>query len=179
MKEETIKPTLGKNGYLAPTAYVGGDITFGDFCTVMHHVVIRGDVSAIRIGHRVNVQDGSVIHTRSGIPLDIEDEVAIGHRAIVHCRRIGAGTLIGSGAIVLDDCEIGCGCIIGAGAVLPPGRIIPDGKVVLGIPGVITRDTTPAEQAYVRHVIESYVELGRQHTAGKYPNAVGQTPPIE
>lgn len=173
----SIKPSLvvlGRNVYVAPTAYVGGEVTLGDGCTVMHQVVIRGDVSAIRIGRRVNVQDGSIIHTRCGIPLDIEDEVSIGHRAVVHCRRVGEGSLIGTGAIVLDDCEIGRGCIIGAGAVLPPGRIIPDGKVVMGVPGVVVRDTTEEERAYVHDVVERYVELGRKHAAGLYPNAAGR-----
>ncbi len=162
---------FGKDVYVASTAYVGGEVTLGDGCTVMHLVVIRGDVSAIRIGRRVNVQDGSIIHTQHGVPLDIEDEVSIGHRAVVHCRRVGAGTLIGTGAIVLDDCEIGRGCIIGAGAVLPPGRIIPDGKVVMGLPGAIIRDTTEEERAYARYVVERYAELGRKHAAGLYPNA--------
>ena len=162
---------LGHNVYLAPTAYVGGDVAFGDDCTVMHQAVVRGDVSPIRIGCRVNIQDGCIVHTHSGVPLDIEDDVSIGHRAVVHCRRVGAGTLIGIGAIVLDECEIGRGCIIGAGAVVPPGRVIPDGKVVMGVPGVVVRDTTEDEREYVRYAVESYLDLGRQHAAGKYPNA--------
>ena len=161
---------LGRDVYMAPTAYVGGEVSIGDDCTIMHHVVIRGDVSAIRIGARCNVQDGSIIHTNRGVDLDIEEEVSIGHRAVVHCRRVGQGSLIGIGSIVLDDCEIGAGCLIAAGAILPPGTIIPPGKVVMGIPGKIIRDLRDLERVYLREVTASYQLLGRLHAAGKYPN---------
>jgi carbonic anhydrase/acetyltransferase-like protein (isoleucine patch superfamily) len=162
--------TLGRDVYIAPTAYIGGEVTLGDSCTVMHHVVIRGDVSAIRIGARCNVQDGTIIHTNRGVALDIADEVGIGHKAVVHCRSVGPRTLIGIGSIVLDDCEIGADCIIAAGALLPPNTKIPDGKVVMGIPGKIARDIKPDERLYIREVIESYIHLGRLHAAGTYPN---------
>ena len=136
----------------------------------MHHVTIRGDVSAIRIADRVNIQDGTVIHTHRGVDLDIESDVSIGHRAVVHCTRIGAGSLIGIGSIVLDGCVIGRDCIIAAGAVVPPNTTIPDGKMVMGVPGKIVRDTTMQERQYAEYVVRSYVELGRLHDAGKYPN---------
>jgi carbonic anhydrase/acetyltransferase-like protein (isoleucine patch superfamily) len=161
---------FGKDVFVAPTAYIGGDVTLGDRCTVMHQVVIRGDVSAIQIGHRVNVQDGAILHTNRGVPMDIEDDVSIGHRAVVHCRRVAAGTLIGIGSIVLDDCEIGRGCLIAAGAVLPPGTIIPDGKVVMGIPGKVVRDVNENERLYFQEVTASYLHLGRLHAAGAYPH---------
>lgn len=164
---------LGKDVYIAPTAYVGGDVTLSDQCTVMHQVVIRADVSAIRIGKRVNVQDGTIVHTNRGVQLDIEDDVSIGHCAVVHCRRVGAGSLIGIGSIVLDDCEIGKGCLIAAGSLLPPRTMVPDGKVVMGVPGKIVRDTTPQEREYFAEVNASYIHLGRLHSAGKYPNHAG------
>ena len=164
---------LGRDVYIAPTAYIGGEVTLGDSCTVMHHVVIRGDVSAIRIGSRCNVQDGTIIHTNRGVALDIADEVGIGHKAVVHCRSVGPRTLVGIGSIVLDDCEIGADCIIAAGALLPPNTKIPDGKVVMGIPGNIARDIKPDERLYIREVIESYIHLGRLHAAGTYPNIQG------
>ncbi len=173
MSQNPIRPTIGRNVYIAPTAYVGGDVAIGDDSTVMHHVTIRGDVSAITIGQRVNVQDGTIIHTKSGVPLDIADDVSIGHRAVVHCRRIGRGTLIGIGAILLDDAEIGKGCIVAAGALVPPGMIIPDGKLVVGLPARITRDVTQEDREYLDRVGASYIVLGRQHAAGRYPNHGG------
>jgi len=164
------RPRLGRDVYIAPTAFVGGDVTLDDETTVMHHVTIRGDVSAIRIGQRVNIQDGTVIHTKTGVPLHIEDEVSIGHRAVVHCKHVGARALIGTGAIVLDDCEIGAHAIVAAGAVLPPGTIVPPGKLVLGVPGRVARDVSDSERDYVRFVVESYRKLNRIHAAGRVPN---------
>jgi len=168
---------IGKQVYIAPTAYVGGAVSIGDESTVMHHVTIRGDVSHIRIGARVNVQDGTVIHTTSGIDLDIEDDVSIGHRAIVHCVRVGAGSLIGMGAIVLDGCVIGRGCIIAAGAVVPPNTSIPDGKLVMGVPGKIVRDVTDKDREYLAYVVNNYRKLGVAHAEGRFPIAASSIRP--
>ncbi|MGE3182213.1 MAG: gamma carbonic anhydrase family protein [Phycisphaerae bacterium] len=173
MSQPMIQPVIGRGVYIAPTAYVGGEVALGDECTILHHVVIRGDVSAIRIGARVNVQDGTVVHTKTGVPLDIHDDVGIGHRAVVHCRRVQSNTLIGIGAIVLDDAEIGEGCIIGAGALVPPGMMVPDNKVVLGVPGRVVRDVTEADREYIRFVVENYRKLNREHAGGKFPNVAG------
>lgn len=166
-----VRPAIGRNVYIAPTSYVGGDVTIGDDSTIMHHVMIRGDVSAIRIGARCNIQDMTVIHTRTGVDLDIADEVSVGHRAVVHCRRVGPGALIGIGAIVLDDAELGEGCLIAAAALVPPGMNVPPGKVVVGVPGRIVREVTDDDRRYMRFVVERYLDLGRRHAAGQYPNA--------
>ncbi len=170
------QPKLGKNVYIAPTAYVGGDLEIGDDTTIMHQVSVRGDIAAIRIGARVNLQDGVVVHTPWGTPLDIADEVSVGHRAVVHCRSIGTRTLIGSGSVLLDDCEIGERCLIGAGTVLPPGSEIPDGSVVMGVPGMIVREVTERDLAAIDHVVQSYQEIGRRHAAGEFPNIAGVNP---
>lgn len=162
---------LGREVYIAPTAYVGGDVTLGDHVTIMHHVMIRGDIAAITIGARSNIQDGSIVHTPYGIPLDIAEDVGVGHRAIVHCRRVGARTLIGMGSILLDNCDIGSLCIIAAGSVLPPGTVVPDRSVVMGVPGRVVRQTTDADLKAIDHVVHSYLRLGREHAAGMYPNA--------
>jgi len=135
----------------------------------MHHVLIRGDVSPIRIGRRVNVQDGAIIHTQTGVPLHIEDDVAIGHRAVVHCKHVASHTLIGIGAVVLDGCRIGHDCVIAAGALLPPGMDVPDGKLVMGVPGRIVRDVSKRDLDYIDFVVDNYVRLGAEHAAGRYP----------
>jgi len=170
---EIGRPVLGRDVYIAPTSYVGGDVVIGDQSTVMHHVMIRGDIAPIRIGARVNVQDGAILHTPRGTPLDIADDVGIGHCAIVHCRRIGPRTLIGMGAILLDDCEIGSRCVIAAGTVLSPKTIVPDGSVVMGVPGKIVRKVTDRDLQAIDHVIQSYLELGRLHATGRFPNITG------
>lgn len=166
-----VRPLLGRGVYVAPTAVICGEVQLGDDCTVMHQVVIRGDVSAIRIGARCNVQDATVVHTKTGVPLDIADEVAIGHRAIVHGRRVGPRTLIGMGAILLDDSEVGAECVIAAGAVVPPGMMIPDRKVAMGVPARIVRDATAADAEYTEFVISNYLRLNRLHAAGMYAGA--------
>ena len=167
---KSLRPTVGRNVYIAPTAYVGGEVTIGDDCTIMHHVTIRGDVSKITIGRRVNVQDGTIIHTLTGVPLEIGDEVVIGHRAVVHCRRVGNRVLIGIGAVVLDNCEIGDGALIAAGAVLSPGTIVPAGKLVAGVPAKVIREVTEQQRGYVDYALENYARLNRDHAAGRYPN---------
>lgn len=170
------KPVLGRDVYIAETSFVGGDVHVGDQSTIMHHVMIRGDIAPIRIGSRVNIQDGSIVHIQRDVPLDIADGVGVGHRAVVHCRSVGSRTLIATGAIVLDGCEIGERCIIAAGTVLTPGTKIPDGHVVMGVPGKIVRKTTESDLAIIDHVVRSYVELGRLHAAGMFPNIANQLP---
>lgn len=158
--------------YIAPTSYVGGDVVLGDDVTVMHHVTIRGDIAPIVVGARTNIQDGSILHIKRGVPLEIAEGVGIGHRTVVHCRRVGTRSLIGTGAIVLDDCEIGSRCVIAAGSVLTPGTIVPDGSVVMGVPGRVVREVTDRDLEMIDHVVRSYVELGRLHAQGFYPNVV-------
>ena len=169
--DSVIQPVIGRDVYLSPTAYVGGKVTLGDACSVWHQVTIRGDVGAIRIGARVNIQDGCVIHTETDVDLDIGDDVAIGHRAVVHCRRVGAGSLIGIGSVLLDGAVVGAGRIVPAGAVVPPGMTLPDRAVVTGVRAPAVRGVRDAERAYHREVVDRYVALARQHTAGRYPNA--------
>ncbi len=170
---EPVLPELGEGVYIAPTAYVGGAVVIGARSTIMHHVVVRGDVAPIRIGQCVNVQDASVLHVRAGVPLIIEDDVSIGHRAVVHCKRVGRGALIGTGAIVLDDAEIGAGAIVAAGALVRPGIEVPPGTLVVGVPARVKRDVTDADREYMARVRESYLELNREHGQGKYPNVAG------
>ncbi len=154
--------------YVADSAVIAGDVTFGRDCNVWHHCVIRGDVAPVRIGDRVNIQDGSLLHCKGGVTLEIADDVAMGHHAIVHCTRVGTRTLIGTRATVLDDCEIGEDCLIAAGSLLPPGTIVPSGKVVMGVPGKVVRNIREEERTYVRYVIETYQRLSREHAEGKW-----------
>ncbi len=165
-----LQPRLGRSVYIAPTSYVAGDVTLGDDVTIMHHVMIRGDIAPIRVGARSNIQDGSIVHTDHGVPLDIGDDVGVGHRAIVHCRRVGSRCLIGMGAIVLNGCEIGDRCLVAAGSVLVPDTIIPSDSVVMGIPGRVVRPTGERELQIIDRVVQSYLNLGRRHAAGEFPN---------
>ncbi|MCG3136342.1 MAG: Protein YrdA [Phycisphaerae bacterium] len=163
------RPTFGARNFVAETAYVCGSVKFGDDVSIWPGVIIRGDVAPITIGQRVNIQDMTMIHTRNRVPLEIGDDAAFGHRAVVHCRRIGRRTLVGIGAIVLDDAEIGEGCLIAAGAVVTPGTIIPDGKLVMGMPAKIVRDLNDRERTYIDDVIQNYLCLKEVHQRGDYP----------
>lgn len=137
----------------------------------MHHVCIRGDIAPIRIGHHTNVQDGAILHTRYGVPLDIEEQVVIGHRAVVHCRRVGANSLIGMGAIVLDEAIVGKGAIVAAGAVVRPGSEVAPGTLVGGVPAKYLRDLNEDDHAEIARIVESYVEMGRRYASGEFPSA--------
>ena len=157
------------NFYAAGSAVIVGDVRIGADSSIWHGCVLRGDVAPIRIGERVNIQDGAVLHCRLGVPLEIGDEVVIGHRAVVHTKRVGRRCLIGIGAAVLDDSEVGEGCLIAAGAIVPPGSIIPPRSVVMGIPGKVVRPIKPEEEAYIDRVVKTYLDLARRHAAGEFP----------
>ena len=154
--------------YHADNAIVAGDVQLGADCSVWFGVVIRGDVAPIRIGARVNVQDQAAIHCDSQQVLIIEDDVSIGHAAVVHGMRVGQGTLIGMGARVLGRSSIGCECIIAAGALVPEGMLVPDRSVVMGVPGRIRRQVSDDELKYIRWIPPHYVRLARRWVAGEF-----------
>ncbi|MCS6935901.1 MAG: gamma carbonic anhydrase family protein [Chitinophagales bacterium] len=130
-----ISPRFGKNFFAAGNATIVGDVTFGDDCSVWFQAVVRGDVHYIRIGHKVNIQDGAVLHcTYQQAPLNIGNCVSIGHRAIVHGCTVHDRVLIGMGAIVMDHAVIGENSIIAAGAVVLENTIVPPGSIYAGIP---------------------------------------------
>ncbi|MEO6637625.1 MAG: gamma carbonic anhydrase family protein [Ginsengibacter sp.] len=129
------KPVWGNNCYLAPNATLAGDIILGDDCSIWFNAVIRGDVNFIRMGNKVNVQDGAIIHcTYQKTPTIIGNNVSIGHNAIVHGCVIEDNVLVGMGAIVMDKAKIGSNVIIAAGAVVLENTIIEAGSIYAGVP---------------------------------------------
>lgn len=159
--------------YVAGNATVIGDVHLGRGCSVWYGSVVRGDCAPIRIGDLTNVQDLAVIHADTDVPNDIGAEVTIGHRAVVHGRRVGDRCLIGIGAILLGRSEIGDGCIIAAGAVVKEGAIIPARSLVAGVPAKVMRAVRPDElEAFVHHAAH-YLELARSHC----PPAAGDGTP--
>ncbi|MCE2789274.1 MAG: gamma carbonic anhydrase family protein [Saprospiraceae bacterium] len=136
-----ISPRYGKDCFFAENATIVGDVEMGDECSVWFHAVIRGDVHFIRMGHRVNVQDGAVIHcTYQKFPTEIGNEVSIGHNAIVHGCKIHDKVLIGMGAIVMDGCVVESNSIIAAGAVLTQHTHVPSGTIYAGVPARKVKD---------------------------------------
>lgn len=132
---------MGGNCYLAENATIVGDVVMGDDCSVWFNAVVRGDVNSIRIGNKVNIQDGAVIHcTYQKTETVIGNNVSIGHNAIVHGCTIADNVLIGMGAIVMDNCDIGSNCIIAAGAVLLENTKVMPGSVWAGVPAKKVKD---------------------------------------
>lgn len=128
-------PQFGKNIFLAETAVVVGEVTMGDDCTVWYGAVIRGDVHYIKIGNKVNVQDGAVLHcTYQKHPLNIGNNVSIGHRAMVHGCTIEDNVLIGMGSIVMDNVYIEKNAVIAAGAVVLENTRVESGCIYAGVP---------------------------------------------
>jgi len=128
-------PRIAESAFVSQAAYVVGDVEIGDESIVWPGAVIRGDFAPIRIGRRVAIEDNCTVHT--GHDLEIGDHVTIGHNAVVHCRKVGTGTLIGINACILEDAEIGDFCLVGAGSVVTEGMIVPDRSLVLGVPARI------------------------------------------
>jgi carbonic anhydrase/acetyltransferase-like protein (isoleucine patch superfamily) len=136
-----ISPQFGKDCFIAENATVVGDVIMGDECSVWFNAVVRGDVNYIRMGNKVNIQDGAVIHcTYQKTTVNIGNNVSIGHNAIVHGCTIHDNVLIGMGAIVMDNCEIGSNTIIAAGAVVLEGTKVEAGVIYAGVPAKKVKD---------------------------------------
>ena len=136
-----ILPIMGDNCFIAPNATIVGDVVMGNDCSVWFNAVIRGDVNSIRMGNKVNVQDGAVIHcTYEKTKAIIGNNVSIGHNAIVHGCVICDNVLIGMGAIVMDNVQVGSNCIIAAGAVVLENTVIGPGCIYAGVPAKKVKD---------------------------------------
>ncbi len=145
----TILPVLGKhpqfgeNCFIAPNATIVGDVVMGNDCSIWFNAVVRGDVHAIKMGNKVNVQDGAVIHcTYQKNPTTIGNNVSIGHNALVHGCTVHDNVLIGMGAIVMDRCIVHSNAIIAAGAVVLEGTVVEPGSIYAGVPAKKVKDVS-------------------------------------
>jgi len=159
---DQVHPTA----YIAPGAFVMGDVTIGEASSVWFGAVVRGDVDAIRIGSQTNIQDGCVLHADRGLPCEIGDRVTMGHGAIVHGATVEDEVMIGMRAVVMNGCKIGAGSLIAVGAVVTEGTVVPPGSVVMGMPGKVRREVTAEERTWFRESAEHYVEWAQQFAAG-------------
>lgn len=130
------RPVIHPTAFVHETAVIIGDVHIGEGSSVWPNAVIRADFAPIRIGRRTHIEDCTVVHT--GTPLEIGDNVTMGHGVVLHGRRVGSNVLIGNNATVLDDAEIGDFCIVAAGAVVTPRTVVPPRSMVMGVPGQIT-----------------------------------------
>src|SRR5512133_2728976 len=154
-----FKPVLGKECYIAETAVIIGDVIIGDQCSFWFNVVVRGDVNSIKIGNKVNIQDGSVLHClyqRSII--EIGDNVSVGHNAVIHGARIMNNVLIGMGAVILDNAVIGENSIIAAGSVVLTGTLVEPGSIYAGVPAKRVKDVDPGQTAeMINRIADDYI----------------------
>jgi carbonic anhydrase/acetyltransferase-like protein (isoleucine patch superfamily) len=155
--------------YIAPGVVVTGDVVLAPGVNLWYGTVIRGDLSRVALGPRANLQDGCVVHSDRDVPQDIEEGVVVGHRAVLHGRRIGRDTLVGMGALLLSGCEVGEECVVAAGSLITEGRRIPPRSVVMGAPGKVVREVTPQEVERTRAICAHYLELAQRYARGAFP----------
>ena len=157
-------PKIEDSVWIAPNAAVVGDVTLGPEVSVWYGCVLRGDVNFIRVGARSNIQDLSMVHvTTDRFPTLIEEDVTVGHRAVVHGCQVGAGALIGIGSLILDGAVVEPGAWVGAGAVVTPGTVIPSRTLAVGTPARPVRDVTDEEYAGQLQRTRTYVKTAARH----------------
>lgn len=152
-------PSYGSNCFFAENATLIGDVILGDEVSVWYQAVVRGDVNSIRIGNKVNIQDGVVIHaTYETAATHIGNNVSIGHNAIVHGCTLHDNVLVGMGSIVMDHCEIGSNSIIAAGAVVTQNTIVPTGSIYAGVPARKIKEIDPdLQQNEIQRIAKNYI----------------------
>jgi carbonic anhydrase/acetyltransferase-like protein (isoleucine patch superfamily) len=155
--------------YVAPGVTVTGDVVLSPGVNIWFGSVIRGDLAKITLGPRVNIQDGCIVHTDHDVPQEIAEGVVVGHRAVLHGRRIGRDTLVGMGALLLSGCEVGEECLIAAGSLVTEGRRIPPRSVVMGVPGKVVREITPEELQRTHAICAGYLELAQRYARNAFP----------
>lgn len=153
-------PEIGKDCFIAENATIVGEVSMGDQCSVWFNAVIRGDVHFIKMGNKVNVQDGAVIHcTYQKSPTTIGNNVSIGHNAIVHGCIIKDNVLVGMGSIIMDDCVVESNSIIAAGAVVTKGTHVEAGSIYAGMPAKKIKDISPElSKGEIDRIANNYVK---------------------
>ena len=152
-------PKVSDTAWVSEFAYVVGNVEIGEYASIWPGVTIRGDgPTTIVIGSHVNVQEGSVVH---GDGLIIEDNVSVGHCVVVHCDRVGEGSLLGNNCTVLNSVVLGPQCLVAANSVILSGTNIPERSFVTGVPGVVKREVTPQQIAGMRHTSQELVQRAK------------------
>ena len=156
----------GDGQFVAHNATVIGSVKLMEKSSIWFNVVIRGDNELITIGDQSNIQDGSVLHTDPGCPINIGTGVTVGHKAMLHGCTVGDYSLVGINAVVLNGAKIGKHCLIGANALVKENMEIPDGSMVLGSPAKIVKQLSEEQRAGLEYSAKHYVENGRRFAKG-------------
>ncbi|MBO8142705.1 MAG: gamma carbonic anhydrase family protein [Firmicutes bacterium] len=150
------EPVMGKGVFVADNAVIVGDVALADGVSVWFGAVLRGDIEPIRIGQDSNIQDGAIMHTDEGYPVELGRRVTVGHAAIIHGAAVEDDVLIGMGATLLSGSRIGQGAVVAAGALVPERATIPPGVLAMGVPARVVRPLTPEERERVARGVTNY-----------------------
>ena len=164
--QEAVRLPDGGRFWVAPSAALIGKVALESDASVWFGAVLRGDNELITVGARSNVQDGCVLHTDPGFPLDIGPDCTIGHMVMLHGCTIGAGSLVGIGSIILNGARIGEGCLIGANTLVTEGKVIPPRSMVLGSPGKVVRELSIEESEKLKASAGRYVANWQRYASG-------------
>lgn len=159
------QPDIADNCWVAPSASVVGRVKMGASCSVWFGAVLRGDSDQLTLGERVNVQDNAVLHADAGSPLVIEDDVTIGHQAMVHGCHVEAGCLIGIQAVILNGARIGAGSLVGAGALVTEGKVFPPRSLIVGSPARLLRELSEEDSRRLLQSAAHYAHNGARYAA--------------
>ena len=158
-------PDIAETAWVADTAQIIGDVRLGAGASVWFNTVLRGDNDPITIGAGSNIQDGSVLHTDEGVPLNIGCNVTVGHMAILHGGTEADESLFAIGAVILNGAVIGRNCIVGAGALVTEGKAFPDGSLIIGSPAKAVRQLQPEQIARLRQSASHYQDNAKRYQA--------------
>lgn len=157
------EPTLGKEVFIAEGAKILGDVHIGDGASIWYNAVIRGDIASIHIGENSNIQDLSVIHVNTNVPVVVEDHVTVGHSVTLHGCTIKKGTMIGMGSIILNGAIIEEGSIVAAGSLVTENKHFPPHVLIMGSPAKVVRELRPDEIEELMATADRYRQRAREH----------------
>jgi carbonic anhydrase/acetyltransferase-like protein (isoleucine patch superfamily) len=163
IRHHGVLPAVHATAFVADGARVIGEVEIAEDASVWFNAVLRGDINHIRIGRRSNVQDGTIIHVTHEYPVEIGDDVTVGHQAMLHGCRLESCSLIGMNAVVLDNARVGPFALVAAGSVVREHFVVPEGMLVAGVPAKIVRPLTEGEKQGLRQSAANYVGYARSY----------------
>ncbi|NQZ88465.1 MAG: gamma carbonic anhydrase family protein [Colwellia sp.] len=159
-----LSPKISKSCFIAPNASVIGNVELAENSSIWFNVVIRADLAQVKIGRNSNIQDGCVLHVDEGFPINIAENVTIGHKVMLHGCSIGEGSLVGINAVVLNGAKIGKNCLVGANALVTENMVIPDGSLVLGSPAKVIKQLDEKTKKMIEEGATHYVHSNHKYT---------------
>jgi len=163
---DDLVPQLAQGAWVADSAQVIGKVVLEEDASVWFGAILRGDSDELRVGRRSNIQDGTVVHADPGYPVNIGENVTVGHQVMLHGCSVGDNSLIGIKAVVLNGAKIGKNCLVGAGALVTEGKEFPDGWLIVGTPAKAVRQLTPEQIAGLARAAQHYVDNARRFKNG-------------